>query len=184
MDNLTDKIVTIPNEIHFDLNTLIDEINRPGENTFELVEALVTRILIGLERKLKNYYSTENSSYLNFRSQNELLNQIDAYLQRNLHKNISRRDLSEGFHISPSHPARIFRNTSRMSISKRLFQRRIERAKQLLLESSPPISEISLQVGYTHFSYFTNIFRKEMGLTPSDFRRTQGNIRRKLNIDH
>lgn len=184
LDNLADKVVTIPNELHFDLNTLINEINRPGENTYELVEALVTRILIGLERKKKNHNFTDNSSYLNIRSQNELLIQIDAYLQRNLHKNISRRDLSIVFHISTSHLARIYRNTSGITLSRRLFQFRIIRAKQLLLESSLPISEISLQVGYTNFSHFTKIFRNEIGVTPSDFRRTQGNIRRKLNNDH
>lgn len=184
LENLADKVVSIPNELHFDLNTLINEINRPGENTYELVEALVTRILIGLERKLRNQNSTDSSSNLNNRSQNELFSQIEAYLQRNLQKNITRRDLSDVFHISSSHLARIFRNTSGISISKRLFQMRIERAKQLLLESSLPISEICLQIGYTNFSHFTNIFRKETGVTPSDFRRTQGNIRRKLNIDH
>ncbi len=184
LDNLANKVVSIPNELHFDLNTLINEINKPGENTYELVEALVTRILIGLERKTKKHNSTENTSFLNIRSQNELLNQIDAYLQRNLHKMIRRKDLSEVFHLSPSHLARIFRITSGMTITNRLLQLRIDRAKQYLLESSLPISEISLQVGYTNFSHFTNIFRKETGVTPSDFRRTQGNIRRKLNIDH
>ena len=70
-----------------------------------------------------------------------------------------------------------------MTISTRLVQLRIDRAKQLLLESSLPISEISLQVGYTNFSHFTQTFRKMTGVTPSDYRRSQGNTRRKLNID-
>ena len=183
LDDLADKIVNIPNELRFDLNTLINEINRPGENTYEFVEALVTRILIGLERKTKSLNRTENLPKLNIQTQNETFTQIDAYLRRNLYKNISREDLSKVFHISPSHLARIFRNISGMTITKRLLQLRIDRAKQLLLESSLPISEISLQIGYTNFSYFTNIFRKETGVTPSDFRRTQGNARRKLNID-
>jgi YesN/AraC family two-component response regulator len=183
LDDLVDKIVNIPNELRFDLNTLINEINKPGENTYEFVEALVTRILIGLERKTKTLNKSENISKLNVQTQNEAFNQIDAYLKRNLYKNISREDLSKVFHISPSHLARIFRNISGMTITKRLMQLRIDRAKQLLLESSLPISEISLQIGYTNFSYFTNIFRKETGVTPSDYRRTQGNTRRKLNID-
>jgi len=183
LENLADKIVSIPNELRFDLNTLINEINKPGENTHEFVEALVMRILIGLERRSKSPDRTENFSTLNIQSQNEAFNQMDAYLRRNLYKNISRKDLSDVFHISSSHLARIFRNTSGMTISKRLMQLRIDRAKQLLLESSLPISEISLQVGYTNFSHFTNIFRKETGVTPSDYRRTQGNTRRKLNID-
>ena len=183
LDDLADKIVTIPSDLRFDLNALINEINRPGENTYEFVEALVTRILIELERKTKSPNRTVNFSSLDINSQNEVFNQIDAYLKRNLFKNISRKDLSEVFHISPSHLARIFRKSSGMTISRRLFQLRINRAKQLLLESTLPISEISLQVGYTNFSHFTHIFHRETGVTPGDFRRTQGNTRRKLDID-
>ena len=182
-DHMADQIVSLPHELQPDLNTLIQEINKPGENTYEFVEALVIRILISLERKAKSSVQPENVSKLNIHTQNELFNQMDAYLQRNLYKNISRKDLSEVFHISSSHLARIFRNASGMTISTRLVQLRIDRAKQLLLESSLPISEISLQVGYTNFSHFTHTFRKMTGVTPSDYRRTQGNIRRKLNID-
>lgn len=182
LNNLEGKIMPIPNELRFDLSSLINETNTPGDNTYEFVEALVTRILIGLERKAKSPGRTENLSNLNIQTQNELFNQIDAFLRRNLYKNISRKHLSEVFHMSPSHLARIFHNTSGMTISNRLLQLRIDRAKQLLLESSLPISEISLQVGYTNFSHFSHIFRKLTGVTPSDYRRTQGNIRRKLNI--
>jgi len=183
LDDLLDTVVAISSEFIQDLNTLIKEISHPGENTYEYVEALVTRILIGLHRKAKTSVLTDNGSKLNIQIQNEVFRQIDAYLFRNLYKNISRNHLSEVFHISGSHLARIFRNASGMTISARLMQLRIERAKQLLLESSLPISEISLQVGYTNFSHFTQIFHKTTGVTPGDYRRTQGNTRRKLNID-
>ena len=183
LNNLVLKIVPIPNDLRFDLNTLINEINKPGENTYDFVEALLTRLLIGLERKTKPHNHSENLSNLSIQTENEVFNQMDAFLRRNLYKDISRKDLSEVFHISASHLARIFRNTSGMTISKRLLQLRIDRAKQLLLESSLPISEISLQVGYTNFSHFTKIFRRFTGITPSDYRRTQGNTRRKMNIE-
>jgi len=182
LEKLENKIVAIPNKLRTELTSLINEINKPGENTYEFVEALVTRILIELNRIATAPIQTENLSTLNIQTQNELFNQIDAFLRRNLYKNISRKNLSEVFHISPSHLARIFHNTSGMTISNRLLQLKIDRAKQLLLESSLPISEISLQVGYTNFSHFSQIFRKITGVTPSNYRRTQGNIRRKLNI--
>lgn len=182
LEDLQEKIVPIPNRLRTELTTLINEITRPGENTYEFVEALVTRILIELNRSAKSPNQAENLSSLNIQTQNELFSQIDAYLRRNLSKDINRKQLSEVFHISPSHVARIFRNTSGMTISQCLLRLRIERAKQLLLESSLPISEISLQVGYSNFSHFSKIFRELTGITPSDFRRMQGNTRRKLDI--
>ena len=182
LEKLQNKIVAIPNKLRTELTTLINEKNKPGENTYEFVEALVTRILIELNRFATTPIQTKNPSNLNIQTQNELFNQIDAFLKRNLYKNISRKQLSEVFHLSPSHLARIFRKLYGMTISNRLLQLRIERAKQLLLESSLPISEISLQVGYTNFSHFSQIFRKITGISPSDYRRMQGNTRRKLNI--
>jgi len=182
LEYLQEKIVPIPIKLRTELTTLINEINKPGQNTYEFVEALITRILIDLNRNAKSPTPTKNLSNLNIQTQNELCNQIDAFLRRNLSKDISRKLLSDVFHLSPSHIARIFRNTSGMTISNRLLQLRIERAKQLLLESSLPISVISLQVGYTNFSHFSHIFRKLTGITPSDFRRMQGNTRRTLDI--
>ena len=82
-----------------------------------------------------------------------------------------------------THLARVFRNTTGTTLSRRLIEFRINRAKQLLLESSLPISEISLQVGYTSFSHFAQIFRQETGVSPGDYRRSQGNIRRNMDIN-
>jgi predicted dehydrogenase len=50
LEKLQNKIVPIPNKLRTELTTLINEINKPGENTYEFVEALVTRILIELNR--------------------------------------------------------------------------------------------------------------------------------------
>jgi|AutmiccommuBRH23_1029490.scaffolds.fasta_scaffold01123_8 AraC-like DNA-binding protein len=180
---LSDVVVSIPNEFQNDLSSLIHEINKPEENTVELVEALIIRLLIGLERSQKINTPIEYSSNLNIQSKKEIVEGIETYMQRNLHHNLSRKELSNVFHLSPSHLARVFRNTTGTTLSRRLIEFRINRAKQLLLESSLPISEISLQVGYTSFSHFAQIFRQETGVSPGDYRRSQGNIRRNMDIN-
>ncbi|MNE99770.1 HTH-type transcriptional regulator YesS [compost metagenome] len=58
-----------------------------------------------------------------------------------------------------------------MSLSEYITQQRIERAKQLLVESNDKISSIAEGLGYVHFSYFAKLFRKLTGLTPQDYRR-------------
>ena len=79
LENMQDKVMTIPNELRFDLQTLITEITKPGQNTNELVEALVTRILISLERKAELSGRNEAVSALHLQTQNEVFNQVDAY---------------------------------------------------------------------------------------------------------
>jgi AraC-like DNA-binding protein len=47
----------------------------------------------------------------------------------------------------------------------------MERAKSLLAETSLPISEISVRCGYENLFYFCNAFKKNEGMTPTEFRR-------------
>jgi len=48
---------------------------------------------------------------------------------------------------------------------------RINRARQLLRETKKSVIEVALDVGYTNPSHFAQIFRRETGLTPSEYRR-------------
>jgi AraC family transcriptional regulator len=47
----------------------------------------------------------------------------------------------------------------------------VAKARQLLQETDTSIIEIGLMVGYSSPSHFAQIFRRETGLTPSDYRR-------------
>ena len=179
---LPENLITIPNELKIDFTTLVREINKPGDNTYHYVEALVTRLLIGINRLNKENDTIDYSSSLNIQAQNEFTERIEAYMRRNLHRDLSHKELSEEFHISTSQLARVFKNSTGTTLTKYLYQLRLNKAKQLLLESSLPISEISLLVGYTSFSHFSYIFRREIGVSPGDYRRTKGNIRRNLEI--
>ena len=52
-----------------------------------------------------------------------------------------------------------------------LTQPKIEQAKTKLLNSSDQIQEISEQLGYANAYYFTNVFKKNTGMTPSKYRK-------------
>jgi AraC-like DNA-binding protein len=175
LDNLPGKVLLLPLDLRPDLTALVKELIHPGTNTNELVEVLLIRLLIGLERSQQNNDKINHISTLNFLSQEEIVEQIEAYMQRNLHRNINRNQLAEIIHRSPSHLARVFKQTTGKTLTERLIEFRILRAKQLLLESTLSVSEISLQIGYTSFSHFSKIFRNMVGVSPGDYRRLQGN---------
>jgi AraC family transcriptional regulator len=48
---------------------------------------------------------------------------------------------------------------------------RVERAKGLLAETDRSITEIAMDLGFSTSAYFTAVFHRETGTTPSDFRR-------------
>ncbi|PKO17850.1 MAG: hypothetical protein CVU39_05035 [Chloroflexi bacterium HGW-Chloroflexi-10] len=182
LDNLPNKVIITPNELRYDLISLVKELTQPGTNTNILVETLLIRLLIGLERSVHENEKQKHCSNLNLISQEEIVERIDAYMRRNLHRNINRKQLAEVVHLSPSHLARVFKQLTGKTLTDRLVELRISRAKQLLLESTLSVSEISLQIGYTSFSHFSHIFRVHVDISPGDYRRSQGNSWKKLGI--
>ncbi len=56
------------------------------------------------------------------------------------------------------------------SVSEIIETRKLIEAKNLLLTTNKTISEIGFELGYQEKAYFTNVFKKKAGMTPSEFR--------------
>jgi AraC family transcriptional regulator, transcriptional activator of pobA len=56
------------------------------------------------------------------------------------------------------------------SVTEIIETRKLIEAKSLLLDSGKTVSEIGYELGYNEKSYFTRVFRKRMGVTPSEYR--------------
>jgi AraC-like DNA-binding protein len=56
-------------------------------------------------------------------------------------------------------------------VSEIIETRKLVEAKQLLMNSEKSVSEICFELGYNEKSYFTRVFRKNTGITPTDFRK-------------
>ncbi len=80
--------------------------------------------------------------------------------------------LARQAHVSQSHLSFLFRSGLNMSCKSLLAGIRIERAKELLAEERhQPVTEIALRVGFADLSHFEKRFRREVGLSPRQFRR-------------
>ena len=73
---------------------------------------------------------------------------------------INEAKLKEGFKELFGHPIHTY-----------LQQLRLEKAKQLLLTTTMPITDITYHIGYSHVTHFTTLFKKEFGLTPTEWRK-------------
>jgi len=72
-------------------------------------------------------------------------------------------------HVSTKHLNKIVFNTLKISTSDLIHQRVLLEAKRLLTHGDLSIQEIAFQLGYNDPSYFTRLFKKKVGVTPSDF---------------
>ena len=98
------------------------------------------------------------------------MNDILRYITEHCDEKISLQTLSEKFSISPSHLSRTFSNAYHCSPINYLINARMARATEYLGKTDKSISEISELVGYENHFYFTNLFIKRIGCSPSEYR--------------
>jgi len=89
----------------------------------------------------------------------------------NFCSNITIEKIAEYLHVDPAYFSRKFTEIMQLSPKKYILNKRIERAKELLLSTSASIFEISNSVGYEDQFYFYRIFKKYTNLSPSEYRK-------------
>lgn len=99
--------------------------------------------------------------------------QIEDYLRTHLDHRHTIPELTELFHVGKTSLCHALKNSTGKTFSQLLQYLRIEEAKKLLSENpSMQICEISRLVGIDDYNYFTKVFRRETGITPSQYRQS------------
>lgn len=93
------------------------------------------------------------------------------FMQANLGRGVALRELAELVGLSPFHFARAFKQSVGDPPHRYLARRRIERACELLSATNLSVIEIAAQLGYEAPGALSRMFRREIGLSPSDYRR-------------
>jgi two-component system response regulator YesN len=84
--------------------------------------------------------------------------------------NLSLNEVAAQVNLSPSHFSVVFSQETRQTFREYLTEVRIKKAKELLRMTTLRSAEISCQIGYNDPHYFSYVFRKNTGLSPSEFR--------------
>lgn len=94
-----------------------------------------------------------------------------AYVQENYQRDISMEEAAERVHLSKWYFSKMFKKEMGMNYSEYITKLRIDKAQELM-NQEPSIKnyEMAEQVGYTDVRYFSQLFRKITGMTPSEYR--------------
>jgi AraC-like DNA-binding protein len=84
------------------------------------------------------------------------------------------RRLAREAHVSPRHFSRSFRRVFGETPHQYLLSRRLERARHLLRTTEMPVAEICLDVGFASVGSFTTTFTRQIGVSPTTFRKAYG----------
>ncbi len=96
------------------------------------------------------------------------------YITRHLGQEIGLEEIARHVCLSPSRLAHLFRDQVGVNILRWREDQRIILAKHLLHSTRTPIARIAGTVGYEDQLYFSRVFRKRVGVSPSEFRKTSG----------
>lgn len=91
---------------------------------------------------------------------------------------ISTTALAERFNYSPSQFSRRFMAVAGENVKEYVTRVKLERSKEMLRTINLSITEIAYQLGYTTPFYFTNVFTKHYGISPSAYRSKFSELRR------
>jgi AraC-like DNA-binding protein len=94
---------------------------------------------------------------------------IYEHIEANFHKKLNTPMVAKLVNLTQPAFCRYFRRQTNMKFSDFLNQYRIERAKNLLMQNHT-ISETCYAIGFESLSYFSYVFKKGTGVTPSDFK--------------
>jgi AraC family transcriptional regulator len=85
---------------------------------------------------------------------------------------LSLGELASTVNLSPFHFARGFKQSTGVSPHRYQLKLRLDRARDLLTRTALPVTEIALCVGYGSSQAFARVFHQELGVTPSEYRRS------------
>ncbi len=100
----------------------------------------------------------------------KLLLQVQAYLEAHFAQDISLEGLAETLDFSPFYLSKLFKQAFGTSFIEYLTDVRIAAAKEYLADPTKTTKEVGELVGYPNGNYFTKLFKKKTGYTPTEFR--------------
>lgn len=106
--------------------------------------------------------------------------EVEEYIEKHIcdPAMLSMNVLAERFNYSPSQFSRRFMAVSGESVKEYVTKVKMKKAKELLRTVNLSITDIAYELGYTTPFYFTNVFTKHYGMSPSAYRSTFSKFKR------
>jgi AraC family transcriptional regulator len=91
-------------------------------------------------------------------------------IARHLDRNVTVRDLSRVMRCSPWRLCRAFRRATGQTMTSYRHALRVQAALEQLRAGRSDLTDLALELGYSSHSHFTHVFRRHLGITPSEVR--------------
>ncbi|WP_308635211.1 response regulator [Paenibacillus silvisoli] len=169
-----------------------EQVGMAQQHTFEML-VIVTRMLqeMGVEVRKKPYYSQLAASYKQLKadtrglieqlaettvmrlgeSESDVVLTLKRYIREHAHEDLSLERVAAVADRNPFYVSKLFKEHFGMNYIDYLTECRMESAKQLMQETDKSLKEITYEVGYNDPNYFSRVFKKIIGHSPTEYRK-------------
>ena len=96
--------------------------------------------------------------------------QVQAFIEAHYREDISMQDAAAALRYSDAYFCKLFKQCFKVNFSAYLNEYRVNKARQLMLDPRLNMKDIGAAVGYSDANYFTRVFKRLTGQTPSEYR--------------
>ena len=100
----------------------------------------------------------------------QLLSVIDQYIDEHMQDDLSLNAMAEYLHFNPKYLSRLFKESIGINLTEYIRQKRLEKAAELLMNTSLSVEKISETVGYSSVAYFGRNFKEVYGCSAREYR--------------
>ena len=101
---------------------------------------------------------------------NQLIAKAQEYIASNYNRKITLKNMADELYISPNYLCELFKRHTNQTLTDYISAYRIDRAKELLLDIRYRVNDVAYMVGFSDSQYFSNLFKKRVGMTPTEYR--------------
>ncbi|AIQ54765.1 AraC family transcriptional regulator [Paenibacillus sp. FSL R7-0331] len=152
---------------HFLFRELYREFSAKPPGYLAALSALVVQLLIGMFRD-----RLQTDMALGDKQQWMAIDEAIAFINYHYANGLKLNDLAGKANLSKRHFSRLFRNQTGMSFTNYLQNVRMDAACRLLSEGGNSVAGIAAAVGYHDMKFFHQLFKKKVGLTPLEYRKS------------
>ncbi|MGI2293538.1 helix-turn-helix domain-containing protein [Paenibacillus sp. GXUN7292] len=102
----------------------------------------------------------------------DMVNQLIQYIEQHLSEKITLDELCAHINLGKTQTNIMFKRATGLELIAYVNKTKIEHAKKYIREETYNISEVANLLGYSSIHYFSRHFKKETGMTPSDYAKT------------
>lgn len=140
-------------------------------NEYQVNNSINNSLLISACTRLISFFIETTPTPLSEQKNNHFITRTILYINEHITENLTIEEICSHAFISKYYFCREFKRYTGLSVMKYILLSRLSFAQELMRDTDLTISEIAYRAGFSSSNYFCNVFKKENGITPKEFRK-------------